>query len=145
MKTVIAVVILLLTPPRPGVRAELVVHRPLGGAVWEERRAGVCVSDAQGVCEIRVRVEAWADGLIRGVLRLEEGGERPLSWPGGEIVVAWNGERAGDLRYDPLEEADAPVTAARRIAWPLLALAALTLAGSAVLYRRVKRSERGCA
>lgn len=140
MKTVIAVVILLLTPPRPGVRAELVVHRPLGGAVWEERRAGGCVSDAQGRCEIRARVEAWADGLIRGALRLE-GGERPLIWPGGEIVVAWSGETAGDLRYDTLQEADAPVTAARRIAWLPLVLAALTLAGSLVLYRHLKKSE----
>jgi hypothetical protein len=90
--------VLLLTPARSGVPVELVLYRGQG-AVWEERVAGRCLTDASGRCAIQGRAEAWADGFLRGEVRWE-GHARPLIWPGGDLQIELSETLAGDARYD---------------------------------------------
>jgi hypothetical protein len=132
--------VLLLTPARSGVPVELVLYRGQG-AVWEERVAGRCLTDASGRCAIQGRAEAWADGFLRGEVRWE-GHARPLIWPGGDLQIELSETLAGDARYDTLpERADAPLIVRERVNWLLLALGAAALAFSLAVYRR-ERSER---
>lgn len=132
MNWVTFLLIVALLPPQAGVEVELAVYRP----GWIEQTAGRCITDASGVCQIRGSVSAWEDGLVRGVLRVA-GSERPLIWPGGEITIRWDGETAGDLRYDtlPPDASAAPRIQESGSNPALLVVAALLLAGSALYWK----------
>jgi hypothetical protein len=137
MKTLLFALVLMLTPPRAGVEVEVVLFRALGAGVWEERVVGRCLTDASGRCAIQGRAEAWADGLLRGEVRWEEGA-RPLIWPGGDLQIELR-DVAGDARYDTLPAQGAPLIVKReRVNWPLLALAVFVLVASVFLARRAK-------
>lgn len=136
MNWVTFLLIITLLPPQAGVEVELAVYRP----GWIEQSAGRCITDAAGICEIRGSAPSWEDGLVRGVLRAA-GSERPLIWPGGRITIRWDGETAGERRYDnlPQDASAAPRIQERRANPALLVLAALTLAGSALYWQGNRR------
>lgn len=132
MNWVTFLLIITLLPPQAGVEVELVVYRP----GWIEQSAGRCITDAGGVCQIRGSVSSWEDGLVRGMLRVA-GRERPLIWPGGGITIRWDGETAGELRYDslPQDASAAPRIQERGNSPALLVMAALLLMGSALYWQ----------
>lgn len=122
-----------------GARVEFAAYLP----GWVEAQAGACVTDAAGRCEMRVRVQAWEDGLARGELRWE-GGARAVIAPGGVVEYDLRQAAPGELRYEtlPQDVSAAPQIRKREVNPLLILLAVLILAGSAAVYRSEQRAAR---
>jgi hypothetical protein len=118
-----------------GARVEFAAYLP----GWVETQAGACVTDAAGRCEIRLRVQAWEDGLARGELRWE-GGRRAVIAPGGVVEYDLRQAAPGERRYEtlPQDVSAAPQIRKREANLVLILLAGLILVGSAAVYRSEK-------
>jgi hypothetical protein len=92
-----------------GTKVEFYIFSPSANAAWVEELAGACTTNQDGYCEMRVRAQAWPDGLVRGELRWGDGQIRPVIAPAtARLEIDLRSDPGGDLRYDSLPTTQAP-------------------------------------
>jgi hypothetical protein len=143
MNSLAFLILISLVPPIAGLPIDLVVFHPEPGG-WREEQVSRCETSPDGTCLLHGETVPWADGLVRGYLRVGGFGNRALIWPGGDLSLQIQVESLAvtEQRYDhhPAGQDQAPVLLdPRQPAWGWLGMALLVASWTAFAYRKARR------
>ncbi len=85
--TIAVLLVITLHPAQAGVRVQWFEYRKDSANVWTVPGLS-CVTNESGHCELRIQVQPWEDGRMRGYLNLGEYGLRQLLWQGETLEVS---------------------------------------------------------